>query len=77
MEQNETYKVEEVRVVMLSNQSLSGDEDMEAAYPDLGSVKDSKEGGPEELEEVKEGASEGGHDSSLSGAPLPKHLGQV
>ena len=28
---------------MLSNQSVSGDEDMEVSYPDSGSVNDSKE----------------------------------
>ena len=37
--------------MMLSNQSVS--EDMEASYPDLGSVNDSREGGPEELEELR------------------------
>ena len=37
---------------MLSNQSVSGDEDMEASYPDSGSVNDSKEEGPEELKDV-------------------------
>ena len=42
---------------------MSEEEDMEASYPDVGSVNDSKEGGPEESEEVKEGAGEGGHDS--------------
>ena len=56
---------------------MSGDEDMEASYPDLGSVNNSKEGGLEKLEEVKEGAGEGGFDSIFGGAPLPKHLGQV
>ena len=50
---------------------------MEASYPDLGSVNNSKEGGLEESEKVKEGAGEGGHDSIFGGAPLPKHLGQV
>ena len=44
---------------------------MEASYQDLGSVNDCKEGGPEELEEVKEGAGEGGCDSSFGGAPSP------
>ena len=44
---------------------------MKASYPDLGSVNDSKEGGLEELEEVKEGAGEGGCDSIFSGAPSP------
>ena len=53
--------------------SVSGDEDMEASYPDLSSVNDSNEGDPEELEEVREGAGEGGY---ASGTP-PKHLGQV
>ena len=38
---------------------------------------DSREGGPEESEEVEDGAGEGGRDSSFSGAPLPKHLGQA
>ena len=56
---------------------MSGDEDIEASQPDLGSVNDSKEGGPEELEEVKEGAGEGGCDSIFSGTPLPKQLDQV
>ena len=56
---------------------MSGDEDMEASYPDSGSVNNSNEGGLEELEEVREGGGEGGHDSILSGTPLPKHLGQV
>ena len=50
---------------------------MEASYPDSGSIKNFREGGLEELEEVKEGAGEGGCDSSFGGAPLPKHLGQV
>ena len=50
---------------------------MEASYPDLDSVNDSDEGGPEELEKVREGAGEGGHDSILGETPLPKNLGQV
>ena len=62
-------------MVILLNQSVS--EDMEASYPDSGSVNDSREGGPEESEEVEEGAGEGGQDSSFSEAPLPKHLGKV
>ena len=61
----------------LSFYSMSGDEDIEAPYPDLGSVNDSKEGVPEELEEVREGAGEGGHASILGETPLPKHLGNV
>ena len=62
-------------MVILLNQSVS--EDMEASYPDSGSASDSREGGPEDLEEVENRAGEGGQDSSFSGAPLPKHLGQV
>ena len=58
-----------------SSYSVSGDEDMEASYPD--SVKDSNEGGLEESEEVREGAGEGGHASILGETPLPKHLGHV
>ena len=44
-------------------------EDMEASYPDSGSVIDSKEGGLEESEEVEDGAGEGGCDSHFSGTP--------
>ena len=33
-------------------------EDIEASYPDSGSVMDSKEGGLEELEEVEDGVGE-------------------
>ena len=62
-------------MVLLLNQSVS--EDKEASYLDSGSVNDSREGGPEESEEVEEGAGEAGLDSSFSGAPLPKHLCQV
>ena len=62
-------------MVILPNQSVS--EDTEASYPDLGSIYDSREGDPEESEEVEEGTGEGGWDSSFSGAPLPKHLGKV
>ena len=75
LKQKVTEKEEGVRLVMLPNQSVS--EDMEASYPDLGSLKDSREGGPDESEEVEEGAGERGWDSSFGGAPLPKHLGQV
>ena len=35
-------------------------EEIEASYPDSGSVRDSKEGGPDELEEVENGVGEGG-----------------
>ena len=48
----------------------------EASYPDSGSVRDSREGGSNELEEVEDGVSEG--DWKLqTGAPLPKHLGHM
>ena len=35
-------------------------EETEASYPDSGSVKDSRDGGSNELEEVEEGVGEGG-----------------
>ena len=35
-------------------------EDIDASYPDSGSVRDSKEGGLVELEEVEDGVGEGG-----------------
>ena len=38
-------------------------EDINASYPDSGSVKDSKEGGLDELEEVEDGAGDGGQKS--------------
>ena len=50
---------------------------MEASYPDSGFVNDSNEGGPEESEEVREGAGEVGCASILGGTPLPNHLGHV
>ena len=50
---------------------------MEASYQDLGSVNDSRKGCLEESEEVADRAGEGGQDSTFSGAPLLKHLGQV
>ena len=43
----------------LSFYSVSGSEDTEASYPDSGSVRDSTEGGPEELEEVVDKVGEG------------------
>ena len=52
-------------------------EDRDASYLDSGSVMDSKEGGLEESEEVEDRVGEGGWESLLSGAPLPKHFGQV
>ena len=62
-------------MIIVLNQSVS--EELEASYLDSGSVIDSKEGGSEESEEVEDRAGEGGWDSCFSGAPLPKHLGQV
>ena len=52
-------------------------EDIDASYPDLGSVRDSKEGGPDKLEEVEDRVDEEGQESLLSGAPLPKHFGHI
>ena len=52
-------------------------EDIDASYPDSGPVRDSKEGGPDELEEVKHGVGEGGQELQCSGATLLKHFGQV
>ena len=47
-------------------------EDIEALYPDLVLVMDSKEGGLEELEEVEDTVGEGGWESQRSGTPLPQ-----
>ena len=59
-------------------QSVSEDrvEETEASYPDSGSVKDSRDGGPNESEEVIEGVCDGGLKLQV-GSPLPKHLGHV
>ena len=51
-------------------------EETEASYPDSGSIRDSKEGGPDELEEVEDGVGKGGWKLQM-GAPLPKHLGHM
>ena len=60
----------------------SASDDMDASYPDLGPIMDSKEGGPEESEEKEgEGADEGGLSIDLGEKggvrqiPLPKHFG--
>ena len=52
-------------------------EDRDTSNLDLGLVMDSKEGGLEESEKVEDGVDEGGWESFLSRAPLPKHFGQV
>ena len=52
-------------------------EEIEASYPDSGPVRDSKEGGPDESEEVEDGVGEGGWKLQCIGAPLPKHFGHV
>ena len=52
-------------------------EEIEASYPDSSPVRDSKEGGPDESEEVEDGVGEGGQKSQCIGAPLPKHFSQV
>ena len=51
-------------------------EKTKAPYPDSGSVRDSREGGSDELEEVEDGVGKGGW-KLQTGAPLPKHLGHV
>ena len=51
-------------------------EETEALYPDSGSVKDSRDGGPSELEEVVKGVGNGGEKLQV-GTLLPKHLGHV
>ena len=38
-------------------------EDIDASYPDSGSVRDSKEGSADELEEVEDGVNEGSQES--------------
>ena len=50
-------------------------EEIEASYLDSSSVRDSKEGGLEEAEEIEDGVGEGGQASILIGTPLPIHLG--
>ena len=52
-------------------------EDIDASYPDSGSVRDSKEGGLDEIEVVEDGIGEGGWELQCRGAPLPKHFDQV
>ena len=51
-------------------------EETKASYPDSGSVKDSRDSGSDESEEVIEGVGDGGLKLQVE-APLPKHLGQV
>ena len=51
-------------------------EETKTSYPNSGSVKDSRDGGPDESEEVVEGVGDGGLKLQV-GAPLPKHLGHV
>ena len=51
-------------------------EEAEALYPNSGSVKDSRDGSPNESEEVVVGVGDGGLKLQV-GAPLPKHLGHV
>ena len=51
-------------------------EETDASYPDSGLVRDSREGGSNELEEVEDDI--GKEDwKLLTGTPLPKHLGHV
>ena len=51
-------------------------EETKASYPDSSLVRDSREGGSNELEEVEDGVGEGGL-KLQTGEPLPKHLGHV
>ena len=51
-------------------------EEIEALYPDSSPVRDSKEGGPDESEEVEDGVDEGGW-KLQTGTPLPKHFCHV
>ena len=51
-------------------------EETEASYPDSSLVRDSREGGSNESEEVEDCVGEGGL-KLQTGAPLPKHLGHV
>ena len=52
-------------------------EKIKASYLDSGSVRDSKEGGLEESEEIKNEVGEGCQASIVIGTPLPRHLGIV
>ena len=47
-----------------------------ASYPDSGSVRDLRDGGCNESDEVEDGVGEGGQKLPLE-APLPQHLGHV
>ena len=51
-------------------------EETKASYPDSSSVRDSRDGGSNESDEVEDGVGEGGQKLPI-GAPLPKHLGHV
>ena len=51
-------------------------EEIEPSYPDSGAVRDSKEGGPNESEEVEDRVGKGGLKLQMR-APLPKHFSHV
>ena len=51
-------------------------EETEASYPDSGLVRDLRDGGSNESDEVEDGVGKGGQKLPL-GAPLPKYLGHV
>ena len=51
-------------------------EENEASYPDPSLVRDSRDGGSNESEEVEDGVGNGGPKLQV-GAPLPKHWGHV
>ena len=46
--------------------------EIEASYPDSSPVRDSKEGGLDESEELEDGVGEGGWKSECIGTPLTK-----
>ena len=51
-------------------------EETKASYPDSSSVRDSREGDSDKLEEVEDGVSKAGW-KLQTGALLPNHLGHV
>ena len=51
-------------------------EETEASYPNSSLVRDSRDGGSDESEEMEDGVCKGGQKLQV-GAPLPKHWGHV
>ena len=52
------------------------EEETKASYPDSGLVRDSRDGGSDESEEVEDAVGEGGQKLPTR-TPLPKHLGHI